>query len=71
MLSLQGQGQWVASMTEIVSGLCQLGIFLYYLPDLMKSDRAYLIRRQWIRLIKQITENQLPQQQESEDYRAI
>jgi hypothetical protein len=27
-----------------------------------ERQKAYLIRRQWIRLIKQITENPLPQQ---------
>jgi len=57
-MSLQGQGQqWVASMTEIVSGLCQVSFFTISRSH-EERQRAYLIRRQWIRLIKQITENQ-------------
>jgi len=41
MLSLQGPGAVEPSMTEIVSAL-PLGIFLYYLQNLMKSDRELI-----------------------------
>jgi len=39
---------------------CQLGIF--FTPESHERQKAYLIRRQWIRLIRQITEKPVPQQ---------
>jgi len=62
MLSLQGQGQqWVASDRDCEWGSASWASF-FTLESHEERQRAYLIRRQWIRLIKQITEKPVPQQ---------